>query len=86
MVYDYMLSRIGTEVAREKLFAFALAQMGITDPNMPGIGNIFNLKPEFILALVEGINETYGGWDGYVKDVLGFSAEDLDTIKKNLRS
>lgn len=85
VIFDYMLSRIGIEIAREKLTAFAVASVGITDPETPGFWNLTNLKPSYWIAFLEGLQEEYGGWDGYVTKGLGFSEEDLETIKKNLR-
>ncbi|KAI5462516.1 protein-tyrosine phosphatase-like protein [Mariannaea sp. PMI_226] len=85
VVFDYMLSRVGIEVAREKLTQYALASLGISDPETPGFWNLVSLRPSFWTSFVEGVNETYGGWDGYVTKFLGFSEADLETIKKNLR-
>lgn len=84
-VHDYMLSRIGIEPAREKLIQYALLFSGATDVETPGFLNLVELKPEYWAAFLEGLNEEYGGWDGYVTKGLGLSEEDLDTIKKNLR-
>lgn len=85
-VGDYMLSRIGTEPAREKLSAFAMGSLGITDPATPGFYELVSLRPEFWTSFVEGIEEDFGGWDGYVTKGLGLSEGDLATIKKNIRS
>ncbi|KAF4471059.1 tyrosine- phosphatase [Fusarium albosuccineum] len=86
VILDYMLSRIGTEQARERLVVFIKASLGVDDPETPGFWNMASLRPTFWKAFGEGINDEYGGWDGYVTKGLGFSAEDLDTIKKNLRA
>lgn len=80
-----MLSRIGTEVARERLAAFAMSTVGITDLETPGFWNLVNLTPSYWNAFMEGLQEEYGGWEGYVTKGLGFSEADLETIKKNLR-
>jgi hypothetical protein len=39
-------------------------------------------------AFLDGLNERYGGWDGYITspDGLGFSKEDLEIIRTNMRS
>lgn len=83
---DYMLSRIGTEPAREKLLAFALASVGAASPDAPGFSNLVALRPEYWDAFVEGIGERFGSIEGYVTDGLCFSQESLEMIKKNLRS
>ncbi|KAH7149494.1 protein-tyrosine phosphatase-like protein [Dactylonectria estremocensis] len=86
VVFDYMLSRIGTDVAREKLTAFAVASLNITDPETPGFWNLVSLKPSYWNAFVEGLQEEYGGFDGYVTTGMGFSEADLEIIKGNLRA
>lgn len=81
-----MLSRVGTEVAREKLLKFALASVGTTDMETPGFYNLVELRPQYWAAFLEGLEEQFGGWDGYVTKGLGLSEEDLITVKKNIRS
>jgi hypothetical protein len=84
VILDYMLSRIGTEPARERLIMFVKATVGVEDTEVPGFWNMVSLRPTFWKAFVKGVDAEYGGWDGYVKG-LGFSTRDLETIKKNLR-
>ncbi|KAI6784435.1 Tyrosine-protein phosphatase-like protein [Emericellopsis cladophorae] len=86
IVYDYLLSRLGTEPVRDKLVKIAMINLGIDDIETPGFANIVDLRAEYWLAFHTALQEEYGSWDGYVTKGLGFSAEDLDTIKKNLRS
>ena len=83
---DYMLSRLGTEPAREKLIHFAFAMAGTDNIDAPGFHELVSLKPEYWAAFVDGLTEKYGGWDGYVTKALGFSEEDLAKMKKNLRA
>ncbi|UNI20673.1 hypothetical protein JDV02_006741 [Purpureocillium takamizusanense] len=82
---DYMLSRIGTEPARDKLTHFAMATVGITDPDTPGFVNLISLRPDLWAAFLEGLQDEFGGWDGYVVKSLGLSPEDLAKIKANMR-
>lgn len=86
IVYDYLLSRIGTEPAREKLVKFAMASVGIEDMETPGFVNLVDLRPEYWHAFVKEIEKLFGGFDGYVTKGLGFSDDDLEKIKKNLRA
>ncbi|KAJ3462979.1 hypothetical protein MRS44_007765 [Fusarium solani] len=86
VVFDYMLSRIGTEQARDRLVVFIKTALGVDDPETPGFWNMASLRPTFWEAFVEGVDAEFGGWDGYVTKALGFSADDLETIKKNLRA
>lgn len=82
---DFMLSRIGTEPAREQLVAFALRGSGAESADAPGFYNLISLRRECWDAFVEEMKRAYGGWEGYVTGTLGFSEEDLVTIGKNLR-
>ncbi|KAJ4316643.1 hypothetical protein N0V84_007763 [Fusarium piperis] len=86
VIFDYMLSRIGTEQSRDRLVVFMKTALGLDDPETPGFWNMASLRPTFWKALVEGVDVEFGGWDGYVTKALGFSADDLETIKRNLRA
>jgi hypothetical protein len=79
-----MLSRIGTEPARERLIALVKDNIDVQDFEVPGFWNMVSLRPTFWKAFVGGVDAEYGGWEGYVMG-LGFSEDDLKTIKKNLR-
>lgn len=90
---DFLLSRIGTEVAREHLLGFARkysrGSAGDGDGSasfdeVPGFLNLVSLRGVCWDAFVEAVGEKFGGFQGYVTKVLGFSAEDLVVIKKNL--
>lgn len=86
MVYDYMLTRVGLEPGRAQLEARILALWKIADAeNEPGWYNFGSLRPTSWHAFVEGVEEVYGGFEGYVTRHLGFSEEDVKTIKQNLR-
>lgn len=85
VIFDYMLSRIGIEPARERLLLFILANIDVKSTEEPGFWNMVSLRPSFWEAFGQGVEAEYGGWDGYVKG-LGFSAKDLETIKHNLRA
>ncbi|KAH8652999.1 hypothetical protein BGZ61DRAFT_594861 [Ilyonectria robusta] len=86
VVLDYMLSRLGTESAREKLGGFAMASLGVSDPETPGFWNLVSLRPSYWNAFLEGLRDKYGSWEGYVTKGQGFLEVDLEMIKKNLRS
>ncbi|KAF4334343.1 Tyrosine phosphatase [Fusarium beomiforme] len=85
IILDYMLSWIGIEPDRERLLEFILANIDGKDTEEPGFWNMVSLRPSLWNALVQGVEAEYGGLDGYVKGP-GFSAKDLETIKKNLRA
>lgn len=81
---DFLLSRIGTEPAREQLLAFALKGSRADNMTAPGFHNLANLKEVCWKAFIRALESEYGGWDGYVTKTLGFSDEDLVVIKRNL--
>lgn len=81
-----MLTRVGLEPGRALLEAKLKQIWKITEVDKtPGWANFAALRPSYWHAFVEGINERYGGFDGYVTGHLGFSEEDLEVIKRNLR-
>lgn len=90
---DFLLSRIGTEVAREHLLAFAKKHsMSAEDDDdgsasfdeVPGFFNLVSLKGTCWDAFVEAVGKKFGGFEGYATKVLGFSKDDLVIIKRNL--
>lgn len=82
---DWMLSRIGTEMAREQLLGFAMKGAGVKSVEEPGFGNLVSLRRECWGAFVEEVKRVYGGWRGYVKGTLGFEEEEVERIGKVLR-
>ncbi|GKT90584.1 hypothetical protein Ct61P_08434 [Colletotrichum tofieldiae] len=82
--FDYLLSRIGTEPARERLLSYARIGTGVTFDH-PGFYNMCSLRPSCWDAFVTGVHEEHGGWEGYLTKTLGFSNDDLARIKSNLR-
>ncbi|KAF5229722.1 hypothetical protein FANTH_14104 [Fusarium anthophilum] len=71
VIFDYMLSRIGIEPARERLILFILENIDVKSTEEPGFWNMVSLRPSFWEAFDQGVKAEYGGWDGYVKG-LGF--------------
>lgn len=81
---DYLLSRIGTEPVRKHLIAFAMAGSHAKSQDQPGFLNLCSLTAASWNAFVNGVQRDYGGFEKFVTDELGFSADDVTTIKKNL--
>lgn len=88
-----MLSRIGYEPAREPLIKFAIQGAGVDtgdnpdlEPfyNIPAFYNLVSLKATCWDAFVDAVAKDYGGFEGYVTKILGFSDEDVVKIKKSL--
>ncbi|TPX13266.1 uncharacterized protein E0L32_006239 [Thyridium curvatum] len=84
VAFDYLLSRLGMEPAREQLLAFALHGAGVTSIDAPGFKNMTSLRKVCWDAYVEAVNREYGGFEKFITDILGLSAEDVEIIKHNL--
>ncbi len=86
--HDYMLSRIGLEPIREEHEKYIMEKFKIQDRETPGFWNLVGLRHEYCQALVDALNERFGGWDGYVTapDGLNISEKDLEVIKVNMRT
>lgn len=81
---DFLLSRIGTEPAREQLLAFAKKGSRIESEDQPGFLNLASLREECWNAFLAALDREYGGFSGYLTKTLGFSEEDLEVIVTNL--
>lgn len=81
---DFLLSRIGTEPARQQLLDFAKRGTGIDDEDIPGFHNLCSLRISCWKQFLKGVEREFGGWNGYITETLGFSQEDLAKIKHNL--
>ena len=81
---DYLLSRVGTEPAREKLLAFARQGSGVGSDDAPGFHNLCSLRASCWEAFLRAVDREFGGFDGYVLKKLRLSEQDLAIIKKNL--
>lgn len=84
IAFDYILSRVGIEPAREKLLAFLTKGPMNVDMNAPGFRNLANLRASCWEAFVKAVEAEYGGFEGYVTGFLGFSEEELAKIRSNL--
>lgn len=89
IVFDYMLSRIGIEPARDEFMRMAMSRV-LVYPELldQSFTNLVSLKAEFWEGFLEELEERFGGWEGYVTkpEGLGFTLMDLETIKMNLRN
>lgn len=85
VLFDYMLSRIGFEPIREQMLFTAVMDTGGGAMATEGFFNMNSIRPTYWTAFQALVDERFGGWDGYVTGELGFSAEDLETIKRHLR-
>lgn len=90
---DFLLTRIGYEPAREQLVQFAIKWSGADTGDQPDLAHAYNIPAFYNLvslkascwdAFVEAVTKDYGGFEGYVTKVLGFSDDDLAKIKSHL--
>jgi protein tyrosine/serine phosphatase len=95
---DYALTRIGIEPFREKLLGILLQMMGRESQgeefDEPGMEALCGVRGPTIIAFLEWMEEKWGafgtsslylGVDGYLREELGFSSEDLESIRRTLR-
>ncbi|KAF6841826.1 tyrosine phosphatase [Colletotrichum musicola] len=86
VLLDYLLTRIGSEPVRERLLERAIRDNscpeGLEDP---AFNNLCSLRAITWKLFVKQIEHKYGGFTGYVVDVLGFSKQELEQIIANLR-
>jgi hypothetical protein len=47
---------------------------------------MISAQPEKMAATIEMMKEVYGGAEGYVREVVGLSGEQIEQIRKNLLS
>lgn len=52
--------------------------------NHAGFKNLSNLRVSTWEAFVQALEAEYGGFEGYVRGMLGFSEEEVGLIRKNL--
>lgn len=82
---DYCLTRIGVEVNRKQLTAQFEESFGRTAAPTPGLKELAAASPLNIYGFIDALEETYGGVEGYLTKELGFSGEELDQTRANLR-
>jgi len=68
------------------LIAFAKHGTDASDQHQLGFYNLINLKKTCWRAFVKGLEREYGGFEKFVTNKLGFSADDIAKIRKNLTS
>ncbi|KFZ10670.1 hypothetical protein V502_07988 [Pseudogymnoascus sp. VKM F-4520 (FW-2644)] len=89
IAHDYLLTRVGTEPARESLFSSLQAGVkeGGSDRTFanPGMLATMGMKGIAITTFVESIESRFKeGIVGYLKTDLGFTEEDIEKMRVNL--
>ncbi|KAK5055089.1 hypothetical protein LTR84_012837 [Exophiala bonariae] len=90
---DYALSRIGMEPQKAYLTAFIKKWKPDWTPETPGMRGFSNVRAEYMIRFLKDAKGTYppnqrhSNWAAeYVYTQLGFSEDDIEKIRKNLRS
>lgn len=88
IIHDYMLTRVGIEPARPALTAMLRAHYGVEgdggDLDKLGKVAVLGVEEKGMEGFLKALDEIDGGVVGYLKQGLGFSEEDVDTIRRNL--
>jgi protein tyrosine/serine phosphatase len=85
IAYDYSLTRVGVEPRREMLWEMLKMWNKDWTEETPGMAEFVQVRDEFILAFLNAVDKEYGSVEAYVRDVLGFSEEEVGVIKRVLR-
>ncbi|TBU33100.1 protein-tyrosine phosphatase-like protein [Dichomitus squalens] len=79
---DYALTRVGREPAREMVMR-RLALVPFFASNTEGALSMLSSRHETMIAFLRMLHDRYGGAEAYVQNVVGLSADDIATIKRN---
>lgn len=92
---EYALTRIGTEPFREMLLPVVLKTYGAgaavaggggaADLNTPGMREFLSTDAAVMVDFVGRLRTEHGGAEGYLRDSLGFSEEEVAQIRERLR-
>ncbi|KAH8118680.1 protein-tyrosine phosphatase-like protein [Phellopilus nigrolimitatus] len=80
---DYELTRVGREQVRNKILK-RLAKEPIFAKNKDAALNMLTSRRETMLAFLDLLRDKYSSAEGYVQKFCGLSAEDVQTIRRNL--
>ncbi|CAH0035922.1 unnamed protein product [Clonostachys rhizophaga] len=93
---EYALTRIGLEPHREKFLPHIIKSYGkdksaanpdgtLSEEDIAKLTHLLGSYKEVMAAFLERLKEEYGGAEGYVKNHLGLSDDDINEIRTNLR-
>lgn len=84
IAYDFALTRVGVEPAREMLLQMLKMWNKEWTAETPGMAEFSSVKADFMLGTLEMMEEKYGGAEGYARG-LGFGDEDIAKIRNALK-
>ncbi|KAB8240005.1 protein-tyrosine phosphatase-like protein [Aspergillus flavus] len=85
IVHDFALSRVGIEPARKMLMAAFPTLSGAVTPENAGWLELMSARAPAMVAFLETVEQSFGGVMGYLTSVLGFSDEDVEIMRANLK-
>ncbi|MCJ1247560.1 hypothetical protein MMC30_004774 [Trapelia coarctata] len=80
---EYALSEVGLAEWREGIVAHLGGEEG-TGMSREGVERMVSSRKENMLATLGMVGEMFGGCEGYVRGVLGFTGEEVEAMRKNL--
>ncbi|KAE8359386.1 protein-tyrosine phosphatase-like protein [Aspergillus caelatus] len=85
IVHDFILSRVGIEPARKMLMAAFPTLSGAVTPESTGWLELMSVRAPAMVAFLDTVEQSFGGVKGYLTGILGFSNEDVEIMRVNLR-
>lgn len=85
IVHDFALSRVGIEPARKMLIAAFPTISGTVTPESAGWLQLVSVRAPAMAAFLDTVEQSFGGVKGYLTGVLGFSDEDVEIMRANLK-
>jgi protein tyrosine/serine phosphatase len=82
---DYALTRIGVEPAREHLIKAMRAMVPHFATNDPRFLATSESRAEIMLLFLRSVRDQFGNFEGYAKNILGLTAEEVEAVKVNVR-
>ncbi|CAK5275325.1 unnamed protein product [Mycena citricolor] len=83
IAHDYALTRIGREPAREMIME-RLSKEPLFASNSEAAMNMFTCRSVTMSAFLDLLDAKYSGAEGYCKNIVGLSDEDISVIRQNL--
>ncbi|KAL2865088.1 major facilitator superfamily domain-containing protein [Aspergillus lucknowensis] len=84
IVHDFMLTRVGVEPGRQTLLAMMSKLYGESAWKNPVLLVMWGVHPGGMTGFLKHLDDKYDGAAGYLKNTLGFSGSDVETIRANL--
>lgn len=86
IINDYLLTRVGLEHVRENLTDALALHVGNDhlSPEATGMLELSGVRAHAMAAFLKTFESTYSNVEGFLTTKLGFSSEDVATMRRNL--